>query len=176
MDNFCASCGQANEPDSTFCAQCGAPMQAQGGAPVQPPAGGAPPVPVPGAPVPPPGYGPPPGMGAPPPGYMPPMAPAQPPTDGMAIASLVLGIAGFFFCGLAGILAIIFGYMGKRNIRESGGRLGGDTFCTVGIVLGFIQLGIAVLVAIIWVIILIIAAGTEAAGALLPLPLLLALL
>lgn len=84
----------------------------------------------------------------------------------MAIASLVLGIAGFFFfCGIPGILAIIFGYMGKRNIRESGGRLDGDTFCTIGIILGFIQIGIGVLVGIIWVIILIIAAGTEAAGA-----------
>ena len=73
----------------------------------------------------------------------------------MAIAALVAGIAGFFICPvIAGVLAIIFGYMARRNIRESGGALGGDSFATAGIILGFIQLGIALIVIVIWIIVL----------------------
>jgi hypothetical protein len=86
----------------------------------------------------------------------------------MAVAALIMGIAGFFFCPLVlGVLAVIFGYMGRRRIAESNGMLEGDSFCTVGIVLGFIQIGIVLFVGIIWAIIAIIAA-TSNAGAIAP--------
>ena len=89
----------------------------------------------------------------PPPGY--PQYRQQAPTDGLAVAALIAGIAGFFFCPIVGgVLAIIFGYMARRNISESGGRLGGDSFATAGIILGFIQLGITLVVILIWIIIL----------------------
>ncbi len=81
----------------------------------------------------------------------------------MAIASLIMGIGGFFFCPLLfGVLAVVFGYIGRGHIRETGGHVQGDSFATAGIILGFIQIGLVVLVALIWAIIAIIAASTHA--------------
>lgn len=181
--DFCSQCGQGNAEDASFCVQCGAPMpggqQAQAGA-----AGGAPPTPPAGTP--PPGEGsyppPPPGQapgmpqaqwtGAPPPPGMPP-SPGMPPpgypgyqrplpNDGLAVAALVTGIAGWFICPIiGGVLAVIFGYMARNNIKASNGTLGGDAFATAGIILGFIQLGLVLLGIIAWVIIVIVASTTN---------------
>ncbi len=56
-------------------------------------------------------------------------------TSGMAIASLVLGLIGL---GIGSVLAIIFGLMAKKNIRESGGMETGGGMATAGIVLGIL--------------------------------------
>lgn len=192
---FCDKCGQGNPDDAAFCIQCGTPVSAgaQGaagappeGSPPSPPEMPPPPPGVPGPPPPPPGQAyapgpppPPPGQayapGPPPPpgiqGMPPPGYPAIPPrkqTEGMAVASLILGIGGFFFCTLLGVLAIVFGYMGRNKIKESGGMLEGDSMCTAGIILGFIQIGITVFVVLIWVIIAIIAASSSASALALP--------
>jgi len=111
----------------------------------------------------------------PPPGY--PQYPRQAPTDGMAIAALVAGIGGFFICAIiGGPLAVIFGYMARRNIKESGGALSGESFATAGIILGFVQLGLVVLGIVIWIIIMVAATSTNSGmilpGLLLPLALL----
>jgi hypothetical protein len=109
----------------------------------------------------------PPGPGVPPPGY--PGYHRPPPTDGMAVAALVAGIGGWFICPIiGGVLAVIFGYMARKNIADSRGALTGDSFATAGIILGFIQLGLVLLGIIIWVIIMIIASGSNAMGAALP--------
>jgi uncharacterized membrane protein len=82
----------------------------------------------------------------------------------MAVAALILGIAGFFFWPLMpilGVLAVIFGYIGRRSIAASNGTLEGDSFCIAGIVLGFVQIGIMVLIGIILAIIAIVAATTH---------------
>lgn len=89
-------------------------------------------------------------------------------TDGMAVASLIMGISGFVFCALLGVLAVIFGYMGRTRIKESGGTLEGDSFCTAGIILGFVQIGLVIFVALIWAVIAIIAATSSASALLLP--------
>ena len=64
-------------------------------------------------------------------------------TSGYAIASLILGIAGFFvFPIVPSILAIVFG----RKAQEEIGRdptLGGEGLATAGIVLGWV--GVALL-------------------------------
>ncbi len=90
---------------------------------------------------------PPPGYGQQPPGY------GQPPvgqsTNGLAIASLVLGIVWVF--GIGSILAVIFGFVARKQIRESGGRQGGGGMAIAGIVLGFV--GVAGLV--LWIILAI---------------------
>jgi hypothetical protein len=65
-----------------------------------------------------------------------------PKNNGMAIASLVLGI--LWICSVGSILAVIFGYMAKKQIKESGGVEQGDGMATAGIVLGWI--GIAFLI------------------------------
>jgi len=63
-------------------------------------------------------------------------------------------------CGpgiIAGILAVVFGYMGRNKIRESGGMLEGDGFCIAGIILGFINIGLTIIGILIWIIVLIVA-------------------
>ena len=52
----------------------------------------------------------------PPPPPPPPPSPPSLPTSGLAIASLVMGIGGLFLLPLLGsILAVIFGYMARRD-------------------------------------------------------------
>ena len=163
---FCNQCGQGNQDDAAFCVQCGAglPAEGEGAGTAGAPAQGAAPPPQ-DMPPPPPGVapGPPPPPGMPPPGYAAPMPRRG--TDGMAIASLIMGIGGFFICPLImSVLAVIFGYIGRRNIAESNGMLEGDSFCTAGIILGFIGIGLVVLFGIIWAIIAIIAATSNASA------------
>jgi hypothetical protein len=67
-------------------------------------------------------------------------APA-PKNNGMAIASLVLGI--LWICSVGSILAVIFGYMAKKQIKETGEQ--GDGMATAGIVLGWIGIGFLIL-------------------------------
>ena len=154
---FCNQCGQGNEEEADFCVQCGtklgaeveAPAAPAGGAPPPPPAGGPPPVPGYTAPVQQPtGFPPPPGAyQAPPPGL--PIARPKP-NDGSAIASLIMGVAAFLVCPLLlGVLAVVFGYIGKRNIEDSGGTLGGESFAVAGIILGWINIAIFAIIAII---------------------------
>ena len=72
----------------------------------------------------------------------PPTAPAGPAagmTNGFAIASLVLGIVGLTgFPFIPSVLALIFGYKGKRQIDLSGGAEQGRGLAIAGIVLGWI--------------------------------------
>jgi hypothetical protein len=64
---------------------------------------------------------------------------AVPATNGMAVASLVLGIVWLY--GIGSILALVFGYTGKRQIDESGGTQSGRGLAVAGIVLGWIGVG-----------------------------------
>lgn len=61
-------------------------------------------------------------------------------TNGMAIASLVLGILWLYWIG--SILALVFGYVAKRQIDDSRGLQGGRGMAVAGIVLGWIGIGI----------------------------------
>lgn len=82
----------------------------------------------------PPAY-PPPAYGQQPP-YPYPYPPARP-TNGMAIASMVLGIVWVYWIG--SILALIFGYLALKEIRRSGQA--GEGMAIAGIVLGWIGVG-----------------------------------
>lgn len=84
-------------------------------------------------------YPPPPGYGQqfPPYGQPPYGAPVSQSTNGMAIASMVLGILWLWWIG--SLLALIFGYVAKNQIRERGDSGGG--MATAGIVLGWIGVG-----------------------------------
>lgn len=62
------------------------------------------------------------------------------PTNGLAIAAMVCGIVGV--CGPLGILALIFGSIAKRQIRETGDQ--GDGMATAGVVLGWIGIAATV--------------------------------
>jgi hypothetical protein len=74
---------------------------------------------------------------------------APPRTNGLAVASLVLGILAMCY-GITSPLALIFGYRGKRQIDESGGAQAGRGMAIAGIVLGWI--GAVFLVALIFLI------------------------
>lgn len=82
----------------------------------------------------------PPPQAPPPPGYYygPPQIQKQS-TNGFAIASMVLGIVWIYWIG--SILALVFGYMAKKQIQQSNGREGGGGMATAGIVLGWIGVG-----------------------------------
>jgi hypothetical protein len=62
-------------------------------------------------------------------------------TNGLAIASLVLGILWMWWIG--SILALVFGYVAKNQIDRSAGRQTGRGLAIAGIVLGWI--GVAAL-------------------------------
>lgn len=76
-------------------------------------------------------------------------------TNGMAIASMVLGIVWVYWIG--SILALIFGYVARRQIRDSGGLQKGAGMAMAGIVLGWIGVGLLA----IFIIVVIIVAATE---------------
>lgn len=79
----------------------------------------------------------------PPPVFPYPYFPPRPPsTNGLAIASLVLALVPIF--GVGAILAIIFGFIARRQIRESGGTEGGAGMALAGIIVGICQLVLAV--------------------------------
>ena len=77
---------------------------------------------------------------APPPGAygVAPVAVASPKQSGHAVASLVLGL--LVLGGIGSILAIVFGVMAKKRIRESNGWVTGGGMATAGIVLGIVGL------------------------------------
>jgi hypothetical protein len=85
--------------------------------------------------------------GYPPPGpygqypmYPPGVAPQS--TNGLAIASLILGIVGWIPCGIGSILAVILGFVARTQIRDSRGRQGGDALALAGIIFGFVAIGL----------------------------------
>ncbi len=68
---------------------------------------------------------------------------AAPRTDGLAIASLVVGILSLV-CTVAclgvvlGPTAAIMGFISRQRITSSGGALGGGTLAVIGLVLGIV--------------------------------------
>ncbi len=54
----------------------------------------------------------------------------------MAIAALACGIGQIFFWFVAGVPAIVFGHVARRQIRASGE--GGDGMALAGLILGYI--------------------------------------
>lgn len=160
---FCPQCGAPNEDDAIFCGNCGAVLDAdEVAAPAESEAPEAldeeleteiiedspegileeidsvpvplsdelPAVPPPPPPPPPPRYAPSPTVQ----------------TSGLAIASLVSGIAGWTVLPLLGsILAIFLGYAARNEIRRDPDRLTGEGLAVTGLVLGWIMVGISVL-------------------------------
>lgn len=71
--------------------------------------------------------------------YPPPPVPPvpAPPTDTKATVALVLGVVSLCGLGLVtGIPAVVLGLLSRRDIRRSGGRLGGAGLALGGIVTG----------------------------------------
>ncbi len=69
-------------------------------------------------------------------------------TNGLAIASLVCGCAGFLFF-VPAILAIVFGFIARAQIRQSAGTQGGDGLALAGILVGFAWIALFIIVIIV---------------------------
>ncbi|MFI7634620.1 DUF4190 domain-containing protein [Nonomuraea sp. NPDC049400] len=79
-------------------------------------------------------------------------APPQPgkPTNGMAVASLVLGIVGLIFCGLTSIPGVILGHIALNRIKKTGEE--GSGMAVGGLVTSYITV-------VLWVLCWIIFGG-----------------
>lgn len=67
------------------------------------------------------------------------------PTSGLATVSMITGILGFVMAPvLCSIIAIITGYQARKETRSVPPRASGDGMATAGIVMGWIQIGLAV--------------------------------
>ena len=95
----------------------------------------------------------------------PPVYPAAQ-TNGMAVASLVLGIVSLA-CSqcITAIPGVIFGHIALKQIRESGGTQTGRGLAIAGLVTGYVSLGILVVVVIVYAIIMLLALLGVAVGA-----------
>jgi hypothetical protein len=69
-------------------------------------------------------------------------------TNGLAIASLVCGIAGFVFF-IPAILAIVFGFVSRSQIRNSNGTQSGEGLATAGIIVGLAWIALFVVLIIV---------------------------
>lgn len=68
-------------------------------------------------------------------------------TSPVAIISLVFGILGWFALPLLGaLIAIIAGHVARGQIRESRGELQGDGLAVAGLILGYLSLGLVLLI------------------------------
>jgi hypothetical protein len=70
------------------------------------------------------------------------------PNSNSAMISLAFGIISYFVLPIIGaIVAIVAGHMARKEIRESGGRVAGSGMATAGLILGYVHIGLIVLVA-----------------------------
>ena len=129
-----------------------------------PPGGATPPPPAPAPPPPPPSPGyptPPPAYPTPPPAYPAqpyagyPPRPAKPKTNGLAIASMVLGILSIvFFCAwffpVLPILAVVFGHIALSQIRKQG--TSGRGMALAGLITGYLGLALTVVMIILMIV------------------------
>jgi len=71
---------------------------------------------------------------------------ATPERSSLALISLIAGIATWVLLPVIGaIVAVITGHRARREIRDSMEQLTGNGMATVGLVLGYLQLALAVL-------------------------------
>src|SRR5262249_17077832 len=78
-------------------------------------------------------------------------------TGALAIASVVLGaLAWMTLPVVAAIAAVVTGHLARSEIERSGGASGGREFATVGLILGYVQLGLVFFAAIFLLMVLIL--------------------
>ncbi len=88
----------------------------------------------------------------------------SPPTNGLAIASLIASILGLvnFLPIIGSIAGLIMGYMAKKQIEESMGASGGEGIAKWGIILGWVGIGLSLLIICAVVAIFALGFGTTA--------------
>ena len=79
----------------------------------------------------------------------------QPKDSSLAIISMICGIAAYVIVPVVGgIVAVILGHMAKNEIKKSNGLIKGNGMATAGLILGYIHLGLVVLSACAFLVIL----------------------
>ena len=132
---YCPNCGQQNADDSKFCQSCGTSLTE--------------PVEVADTPSPPAAISPFPASTT-----IPQPVTTVQRTSGMAVASLVLGIASFplyFLAIITGPLAIIFGAVSIGQINREP-ELGGKGMAMAGLVLGIVTI-------VLWILVIVFASS-----------------
>jgi hypothetical protein len=82
-------------------------------------------------------------------GYPAPYAQAGTPRhNGLATASLVCSCLGIFLFAVPSVLGVVFGFVARSQIRQSGGQQSGYGLALAGIIVGFAVIGIAAVVVI----------------------------
>lgn len=80
--------------------------------------------------------------------------------SGLAIASLVCGIVAWtIFPFISAIAAVVTGHLAKKEIRQSNNSLSGDGMALAGLLMGYIQLGLILLMAIVFVLVIALVAS-----------------
>jgi hypothetical protein len=88
-----------------------------------------------------------------------------PPTSSLSLTSLIMGIIGWVLLPVVGsIIAVITGHMAKKEIRDSGGLLGGDGMATAGLILGYSNIIIGLCTCLVFILFPAALAGILAAG------------
>ncbi|GAA2847164.1 hypothetical protein GCM10010517_04110 [Streptosporangium fragile] len=97
------------------------------------------------------GYGPPPGGHDPYGGYGGPPPPPPPQrNNGMAVAALILGIAGLFFCGLPSVVGVVLGHVSLGQIKRTGED--GRPMALTGLVLSYVGVALWLILVLGWAV------------------------
>ena len=73
----------------------------------------------------------------------------DPRTNGFAIASLICSCVGILLIGVPSVVGIVFGFIARTRIRESNGSQRGNGLAIAGIVVGFVVVGLVLLVIVV---------------------------
>lgn len=143
----CTNCGTEVPEGARICRSCGSPYSPKQQAPQQPPPQQPGPTGQPAAPIQQPPAGP--TTWQTPQSFGPGGTVSVAPTDGQAIASLVCGILGIFFCPvILSIVAIVLGKSSMTRIEASGGALQGHQLAKAGFIVGIVGVVLGVLAVI----------------------------
>ncbi|MEJ6572994.1 MAG: DUF4190 domain-containing protein [Akkermansiaceae bacterium] len=77
------------------------------------------------------------------------IAPTPGSTAGLAVASIICGIASLVTLLLTGIPAIVCGHMALKKIKRSNGAIGGSGMAITGLVLGYVSIALTLVVALL---------------------------
>jgi hypothetical protein len=84
------------------------------------------------------------------------------PSSTLAIVSLVSSILGFTFVPvIGGIVGLITGYLARNETRSIPPKASGDGMATAGIIMGWVQIGLAVLGVCCYLAVFVFAVGAS---------------
>ncbi|HEU0028975.1 MAG TPA: DUF4190 domain-containing protein [Ktedonobacterales bacterium] len=100
-----------------------------------------------------------PGAAPPYPGYPPQYVPGMNPTNALAIASFVCSLVGVVVAGL-GIVGIILGHIALGQIKRSNGYERGHGYAVAGLIIGYAEVAIGLIIAILFFSLILIVPAT----------------